>query len=121
MLVGGGNCTFFTQEPQDEIVIQNEIAQFACSFDCTTPYYTTWTYGSPSGDLMLIANASQVAANSSKYSLSTLTETLVVHSVKYADRGIYTCTTTSDLVVLTSSAMLTVKGNGIISRLPTCQ
>ena len=121
MLVGRGNCTFFTEEPQDEIVIQNEIAQFTCSFDCMTSYYTTWIYDSPSGGSMLIANASQVAANSSKYSLSTLTGTLVVHNVTYADRGIYTCTTTSDLVVLTSSAMLTVKGNGIISRLPLCQ
>ena len=113
LFIGSGNCTFFTQEPQDETVIQDGIAQFTCSLDCMTLYYTTWIYDSPSGSSLLIANASQIATNNSKYSINTFTETLVVHTVTYADRGIYTCTTTSDLAVRTSSGMLTVKGNYI--------
>ena len=111
LCIDDGYCTVFTEEPQDEEVVQNEIAQFMCSVDCMTPHYTTWTYISLSGSSVLIANASQVAANSSKYSLSTLTGILAVHNVTYADRGIFTCTITTDLAVLTSSALLIVKGN----------
>ena len=107
------NCTFFSEEPQDQTVVQYETAQFTCSVDCAIPYNTTWIYNSLSGSSVLIANAgaSQVFVSNSKYSLSTNTETLVVHNVSYEDRGVYICTTTSEIVTLTSAAMLTVEGN----------
>ena len=104
------DCTSFSEEPQDQTVVQNETAQFPCSVDCAIPYNTTWIYNSPSGISMLIANASQLFVSNSKYSLSTITETLVVHNVSYEDRGVYICSTSSDIATLTSAAMLTVEG-----------